>query len=233
MIEIVYSIDDIKMSMFAPDEHTFYLNDKTWVTADNLNVGDKIFTRCNTLAEITLTNKTDDLHHVRDLKISHSHNYFVTIDNVPHQDKTCDKVPIDPLNLAAYQQANRPSSFPNGKPTANHAGPWAAARYFNADTGKEVIVLGCANDNMCAEDAAVNNLRQKLGDAIGLHRSNVKISHSYIRIYKRVRGRIVNKISPCYHCRNNYGSALNDSTTGKSNLQKARRGYLPSEKKRE
>jgi len=231
MIEIVYSIDDIEMSMFAADEHTFYLLDKTWVTAEKLNVGDKIFTRCDTLAEVTHTNKIDDAHHVSDLKLTHSHHYFVTADNTIDQDKTGDNAPTDPLNLVAYNQANRPSSFPNGTPTGNHAGPWAAAKYFNTEIGKEVVASGCANDSMCAEDAAVHNLRQKLGDAIKLHRGNVKISHSYVRIYKRVRGRIVNKISPCSHCRNNYGNALNDNTTGQSNLLKDNRGYLPPEDK--
>jgi len=231
MIEIVYTIDDIKMSMFVADAYTFCLNDKAWVTADKLNCGDKIFTRCSTLAEIVYTKNVDNLHHVRDLKISHSHHYFLTTDDVLDEERISEKAPTNPLELIAYRQANSPSSFPNGKPTNNHAGPWAAARYFNTQTAMETIALGCANESMCAEDSAVNNLRQKLGDDIELHRANVKISHSYVRIYKRVRGRIVNTISPCSHCRNNYGNALNDSTTGKSNLSKGKRGYLPFDEK--
>jgi hypothetical protein len=231
MIEIIYSIDDIEMSMFAPEAHTFYLSDETWVTAETLNVKDKIFTRCGTLAEIININQIDDSHHVADLKICHNHNYFLRPESMVYQEKICDKAPLDPLNLVAYKLANRPSNLPNGTPTGAHAGPWAAARYFNSDTGKEIVGWGCANDSMCAEDAAVNNLRVKLGDAIGLHRGNVKISYAYVRIYKRVRGRIVNKISPCDHCRNNYGDALNDKTVGKSNLSKDERGYLASEAK--
>lgn len=228
MIEIVYVIDNVEMSMFAADQHTFCLTDKTWISAEKLSVGDQIITRCDTLAEIKRTNQIDDSYHISDLKITHSHNYFVTADDAQH-DRIGGEVPIDPLNLVAYKQANRPSNLPNGKPTGNHAGPWAAARYVNADTEEEVIALGCANDSMCAEDAAVDALRQKLDDGMELHRGNVKISHSYVRIYKRVRGRIVNKISPCAHCRNNYGNALNDSTTGKSDLHKKGRGYLPPE----
>jgi hypothetical protein len=37
----------------------------------------------------------------------------------------------------------------------------------------------------------------------------------------------VNKMSPCVHCRDNYGSALNDVTVGVSDLVKDGRDYLP------
>ena len=80
---------------------------------------------------------------------------------------------------------------------------------------------------MCAEDAAVSNLRYKLGDTIGLHRGNVEISHAYVRKYTK-KGRLVNKISPCIHCRKNYGRALNDGTMGTSHLHKDGREYLPT-----
>jgi cytidine deaminase len=79
---------------------------------------------------------------------------------------------------------------------------------------------------MCAEDAAVSDLQKKLGDNIELHRSNVNISHTYVRKYSK-KGRLVNRISPCTHCRNNYGSALNDTTEGSSDLTKDGRRYLP------
>jgi len=58
-----------------------------------------------------------------------------------------------------------------------------------------------------------------------LHRGNVEISHAYVRKYTK-KGRLVNKMSPCIHCRNNYGSALNDDTMGTSNVLKDGRGYL-------
>ncbi|PCK07580.1 MAG: hypothetical protein COA42_13615 [Alteromonadaceae bacterium] len=230
MIEIEYSIDEMKTSMYVPDEHTFYLIAKEWVSAENLNVGEKLFTRSGTVAEIAQVNKIDDSHFVRNLKNSHNHKYFVTTESVVSHDAICERAPSDPLDLIAYNLANKPSNLPNGQSTGDHAGPWVAARCSNTGLSKEIIGWGRADDKMCAEDAAVSDLRHKLGDAIGLHRDNVKISNAYVRKYAR-KGRLVNKISPCIHCRDNYGRALTDDTMGTSDLSKDGRGYLPPEVK--
>jgi len=227
MIEIEYSIGEIKTSMFVAGEHPFYLVTEEWVKAKNINMGDKILASSGSVAEITSIRKIDGPHNCRDLIISHNHNYFVTTGNALDHDTSCDRAPTNQLELIPYNLANKPSKHPNGKPTGNHSGPWAAARYFNSDSREEVIAWGCASDNMCAEDAAVSDLRHKLGHAIGLHRGNVKISHAYVRTYTK-KGRLVNKMSPCIHCRNNYGSSLNDGTLGTSNLPKVSRGYLPT-----
>lgn len=77
----------------------------------------------------------------------------------------------------------------------------------------EAIGWGRANDEMCEEDTAVNNLRHKLGDTIKLHQANVKITHAYLRKYSK-KGRILNTMSPCNHCRNNYGRVLSDKPLG-------------------
>jgi hypothetical protein len=225
MIEIEYSIGELKTSMLVVEEHRFYLIAEAWIKAVDLNVGDKIVACSDAVAEIESINNVEDSHYCRDLKISHNHNYFVTTARPAFHDTLCDSAPIDKLELIAYEQANRPSNFPDGKPTGYHGGPWVAARYLHSDPSKETIGWGCANNNMCAEDVAVSDLRQKLGDAIGLDRENVEISHAYLRKYTK-KGRFVNKMSPCVHCRDNYGSALNDETVGVSNLAKNGRGYL-------
>jgi len=226
MIEIEYTIGEINTSMFVAEEHSFYLIEETWIKAGDLNVGDKILSRSGTAAEILHLSKVEGTHNCRDLKISYNHNYFLTTESSLAQDTNCDRAPIDPLELIAYKLANKPSNFPDGKPTGDHSGPWAAARYLNSNSGKEVIGWGRANDNMCAEDAALSDLRHRLGNVIELHRGNVDISHAYVRKYSK-KGRSVNKMSPCMHCRDNYGSALNDGTLGASNLSKDGRGYLP------
>ena len=171
--------------------------------------------------------------------------------NVSPRASIDERMPINPLERMSYELANRPSKFADGKPTGYHSGPWVAARYLgsglrsdlsqnmnhdpvlddeddksdNADLSKDVIGWGCASDTMCAEDAALHDLKKKLGDAIELHRGNVEMSHAYIRKYTR-KGRFVNKMSPCLHCRENYGSALNDTTLGESHLHKVGRGFL-------
>ncbi|PKG56016.1 hypothetical protein [Shewanella sp. GutDb-MelDb] len=226
MIEIEYTIAELKTSMFVVEEHRFYLVAQEWVEAGNLKMADQILACSGAVAEITHINKIEGAHHYCDLKISHNHHYFVTTGRPLSRDTLCDRAPVDPLELVSYQLANKPSNFPDGTPTGDHSGPWVAARYVNSDASEDVIGWGCASDNMCAEDAAVSDLRHKLDDAIGLHRGNVKISHAYIRKYTR-KGRFVNKMSPCVHCRDNYGNALNDSTLGKSDLVKDGRGYLP------
>jgi hypothetical protein len=226
MIEIEYTIAELKTSMFVVEAHYFYLIAEEWIKADDLNVGDEILSCSGTVAVIGHINKIEGSHHYCDLKISHNHHYFVTKARALANDTICDKTPTNPLELIPYELANKPSNFPDGKPTGDHSGPWVAARYFNSDSSKDVIGWGCASDNMCAEDAALSDLKHKLGDAVGLHRGNVEISHAYIRKYTR-KGRFVNKMSPCIHCRENYGSALNDTTLGKSNLPKDGRGYLP------
>lgn len=226
MIEIEYSIAEINTSMFTQEKHPFYLVSEEWVTAENLCVGDKIFTLVGTVAEVGQVTLIKDRQHCGNVKTSNNHHYFATAESVLGQDSICERAPTDPLDLISYKLANKPSNFPNGKPTGDHAGPWVAARYLHHDSRKETTGWGCANNIMCAEDAAVSDLRQQLGDAIELHRGNVEISNAYVRKYSR-KGRLVNKMSPCIHCRNNYGSALNDETLGTSNLSKDARGYLP------
>ncbi|KXO09240.1 hypothetical protein AKG98_1456 [Moritella sp. JT01] len=225
MIEIEYAIGEIKTSMFVVEDYIFYLIAKEWIKAEDLNVGDKISSCSGTVAEILSINKIDEPQYRPDLKLSHNHHYFVTTSSVSAHDKISADAPADSLESIAYLLANKPSNFPDGTPTGDHAGPWAAAKYINCDTSEEVIGWGRASDHMCAEDAAISDLRHKLDDAIGLHRGNVKISHAYVRKYTR-KGRFVNKMSPCTHCRDNYGSSLNDITMGTSNVAKEGRGYL-------
>jgi len=225
MIEIEYAIGAITTSMFVADDHTFSLITKQWIKARELNVADQIAACDGTSADILSINKIDDPQYRPDMKLSHNHHYFVSIGSVSANDKNSANAPTDLLESTAYLLANKPSNFPDGTPTGDHAGPWAAARYINSDTCEEVIGWGRADDDMCAEDAAVTDLRHKLGDATELHRGNVTISHAYIRKYTR-KGRFVNKMSPCTHCRNNYGHALNDVTMGTSNVAKDGRGYL-------
>ncbi len=227
MIEIEYSIGDIKTSMFTEAGHPFYLIDDVWVTAENLNVGDKILTLIGTVAEVGKITIIEGRQHCGNIKTSNNHHYFATTESVLGHDSICERAPTDPLESIAYKLANKPSHLPNGKPSGDHAGPWVAARYSHRNSMEETIGWGRANNTMCAEDAAVNDLRQKLDEAVELHRGNVQISHAYVRKYYR-KGRIVNTMSPCIHCRNNYGSALNDETMGTSNLIKDARGYLPS-----
>ena len=225
MLEIEYAIGEIKTSMFIADNHSFLLTVKQWIKADALNVDDQIAACDGTAADILSINKIDDPQYRPDLKLSHNHHYFVTKGCISANDKISADAPTDPLEAIAYLLANRPSKLPDGTPTGDHAGPWAAARYFNRDTNEDVIGWGRANDDMCAEDAAISDLRHKFGDATELHRGNVKISHAYIRKYTR-KGRFVNKMSPCTHCRDNYGHALNDVTMGTSDVVKKGRGYL-------
>ncbi|QQX78967.1 hypothetical protein JK628_15540 [Shewanella sp. KX20019] len=226
MIEIEYTIAELKTSMFVVEDHHFYLIAEKWIKADDINVGDEILACSGSVAKIVQIKKIDATRHYCDLKSSHNHHYFVTTAPALANDTLCDRAPIDPLELVSYQLANKPSNFPDGTPTGDHSGPWVAARYVSSDASQDVIGWGRASDNMCAEDAAVSDLRHKLDDASGLHRGNVEISHAYIRKYTR-KGRFVNKMSPCIHCRDNYGSALNDRTLGKSNLHKKGRDYLP------
>ncbi len=226
MIEIEYSIAGVKTLMFTAEAHPFYLITEEWVRAENLNVGDKIFTLIGTVAEVGKITVIEDRQHCGNVKTSNNHHYFATPESVLGQERICERAPTDALELVAYQLANKPSNFPNGEPTGDHAGPWVAARYLHSESGKETIGWGRANNVMCAEDAAVSDLRSKLGDAIALHRGNVEISQAYVRKYSR-KGRLVNTMSPCMYCRDNYGSALNDETMGTSNLSKDARGYLP------
>ncbi|QUM81799.1 hypothetical protein HWV01_16655 [Moritella sp. 5] len=225
MLEIEYAIGEIKTSMFVVEDYVLSLVTKQWIKARDLNVGDNIAACDGTTAEIVHINKTENLHSCPDLKVIHNHNYFVTKGGLSTHEKISDNAPIDLLESIPYQLANKPSNFPDGTPTGDHAGPWAAARYLNCDASEEVIGWGRASDHMCAEDAAISDLRHKLEDAIGLHRGNVQISHAYVRKYTR-KGRFVNKMSPCTHCRDNYGSSLNDLTMGTSNVAKEGRGYL-------
>jgi len=240
MTEIGYSIGEIKASMFVSQEHTFYLSSKEWIMAGDLAVGDEIIACSGAVARVGHINETEGEHKLPDLKASHNHHYFVTAQSgLGGSTLRCDKAPEDPLELIPYTLANRPSNLPDGKPTGHHAGPWVAARYIHGDSGVETIGYGRASDSMCAEDAAVSDLRLKLGSAAVLrpaaalspttvlNRANVEISHAYVRKYAR-KGRLINKMSPCMHCRNNYGSALNDKTMGSSNLSKEGRGYLPA-----
>ncbi|AZG71550.1 hypothetical protein [Shewanella livingstonensis] len=226
MIKIEYIIGELKTSMLVVEEHLFFLSSETWVKAVELAVGDKISACSNAVAEIESINTVEGEHPCQDLKISHNHNYFITTIRPAFHDTLQNCAPIDKLELIAYELANRPSNFPDGKSTGHHSGPWVAAKYLHSDPNNEIIGWGRANDTMCAEDAAVSDLRLKLSSAIGLHRGNVEISHAYLRKYTK-KGRFVNKMSPCVYCRDNYGSALNDTTEGVSNLSKNGRDYLP------
>lgn len=229
MIEIEYSISDIKTSMRVLKEHVFCLNSKEWVTADKLNIGDVILSCTRSPAKIERISKSENSHALPNLKMSHNHHYFLSPDSAPNHDTPCTHT-RSPLEQIPYTLANKPSNFPDGTPTGNHAGPWVAAKYLSHEPSEEIIVYAHANDHMCAEDAAVNKLREKLGNSIELHQGNVVISHAYVRKYTK-KGRLVNTISPCTHCRNNYGLALNDKTMGTSDLDKKARGYLPSKGK--
>jgi hypothetical protein len=242
MIEIHYAIGDIKTSMFVHDSHSFYLLENTWITAKNLNAGDKIQACSGAPAEVLAVNKAASIEnslHFGNLKTSHNHNYFISkkskVDNKKNS-SVCNNAPQDSFEFLAFDQADKPSKLANGEPSGNHSGPWAAAKYIDNDSPIEIIALGCANDLMCAEDAALKNLKAELVEnaentenldlsTIKLHRGNVRISHAYVRKYSR-KGRIVNTISPCQHCRDNYGDALNDKSLGKSDLEKSHRGFL-------
>lgn len=225
MIEIEYAIGEITTSMFVVDEHDFCVITKQWIKARDLNVTDKITACDGNVADILSINKIDDPEYRPDMKLSHNHHYFVTKDKVSSHAKVSANAPTDPLESIAYLLANKPSHLPDGTPTGEHAGPWAAARYLNSETTEAVIGWGRADDDMCAEDAAIRDLRLKLDNAIELDRGNVTISHAYIRKYTR-KGRFVNKMSPCTHCRDNYGNALNDVTMGTSDVVKEGRDYL-------
>ncbi|WOT04209.1 polymorphic toxin-type HINT domain-containing protein [Shewanella youngdeokensis] len=228
MIEIEYAIGELQTAMFVADDHPFYLVTKQWVNAKALNSGDKILACDSSVAQVVTIKRIPGNHVCQNLKISHNHNYFVSTDRALGFSPSCDQAPSDALELVAYQLANKPSHLPDGKPTGFHSGPWVAAKYCGS--GPEVIGWGRANDNMCAEDAAVSDLRGKLGNTVILHRGNVEISHAYIRKYTK-KGRFVNKMSPCSHCRNNYGNSLNDRTMGTSDLVKDGRDFLPASPK--
>jgi len=231
MIQIDYSIGTIKTSMLVSQEHYFQRTADAWVQAKDLAAGDKIHTTSGGQAEILQLKQSEDMPSPNGKKTnlitSHNHHYFTTRPSPGNHDTPCNKAPTDALEQIPYTLANKPSHGPDGKPTGDHAGPWVAARYVDVEFKIEAIGWGRADNDMCAEDAAVNNLRQKLGDTIKLHRANVKISHAYIRKYSK-KGRIVNTMSPCTQCRNNYGNALSDKTLGTSDLTKKGRGYLPA-----
>ncbi|WP_298775249.1 hypothetical protein [uncultured Shewanella sp.] len=245
MIEIEYRIGELKTSMFVGEAHSFYLITEIWVKAVDLNVGDKILACDGSIAKIAQLNPIEVAQHYGDLRASHNHLYFMTVgEGLPAhpsmtfpiepvmKERACfsvmDGTPTDPLERIPFDLADRPSKFADGSSTAYHSGPWAAARYLDCDLdlNKAIIGWGCATETMCAEDAALHDLQNKLGSRVELHRGNVTISHAYIRKYTR-KGRFVNRMSPCFYCRENYGSALNDTSLGKSVLHKVDRGFLP------
>lgn len=245
MIEIKYRIDVLKTSMFVDEGHYFYLFTKQWIMAVDLKAGDKIQTCDGHMATIIHIKPMTAVQHHGDLRMSHNHHYFMTMDDAlpthfsgaspiaPAENETLcsstnDAILTDPLERIPFDLANRPSKFSDGCFTGYHSGPWAAARYLDFDlpASKTVMGWGRATDTMCAEDAALYDLKHKLGGAVELHRGNVAISHAYIRKYTR-KGRFVNRMSPCLYCRENYGSALNDTSLGESVLEKVDRGYLP------
>ena len=226
MIEIEYSIGDIKTLMFVNAEHTFFLSTQSWITAKELKAGSRILAKNGSIAEVTNINVIEGQYQCRDLMVSHNHHYFISAQSKLLGAVYTDTLPSNELERVAYQLADKPSHFADGKPTGNHSGPWAAARYIAAESNEDVIAWGRANDLMCAEDAAVSNLRLKITDQIELHQGNVEISHAYIRKYTK-KGRFVNTMSPCQHCRENYGSALNDDSLGASDIIKSHRDNLP------
>lgn len=227
MIEIEYSIGEIKTLMFVNAEHTFFLSTQSWIKAKELKAGSRILAKNGSIAEVTNIRVIEGRYQCRDLMVSHNHHYFISAQSKSLGAVYTDTLPSNELERVAYQLADKPSHFADGKPTGNHSGPWAAARYIATESSEDVIAWGRANDLMCAEDAAVSNLRLKLADSISLHQGNVNISHAYIRKYTK-KGRFVNTMSPCQHCRDNYGDALNDSSLGASDIIKSHRDSLPS-----
>ncbi|MCL1065545.1 hypothetical protein L2735_01775 [Shewanella olleyana] len=232
MLEIEYSINELTTLMYVESMHDFCFIDQQWIKASKLNVGDEILARSGAVAVIVTINAVDTRHpdpqlvsKLRDVKLSHNHHFFVTKKPSSALDVNCEQAPTDPLELIPYELANKPSYFPNGEPTGHHSGPWVAAKYID-DSGFETVGWGRADDSQCAEDAAVFNLKSKIAKTALLNRQNVTISHAYIRKYSK-RGRLINTMSPCSHCRENYGKALNDKRIGESNLIKSGREYLP------
>lgn len=229
MIEIEYSIGEITTLMFVNAEHTFFLSTQSWTKAKELKIGSRILAKNGSMAEIINIKVVEGQYQCRDLMVSHNHHYFKSEQSQSLGAVYTDTLPSNELERVAYQLADKPSHFADGKPTGNHSGPWAAARYIANESSEDVIAWGRANDLMCAEDAAVSNLRLKLGSQKKLHQANVEISHAYIRKYTK-KGRFVNTMSPCQHCRENYGCALNDGSLGASDIIKSHRDHLPSPK---
>jgi len=227
MIEIEYSIGEIKTLMLVNPEHTFFLSTQSWIKAKELKAGITILAKNGDTAEVTNINVIEGQYQCRNLMVSHNHHYFISAQSQSLGAVYTDTLPSNELERVAYLLADKPSHFADGKPTGDHSGPWAAACYFDHAVGQKIIAWGRANDLMCAEDAAVSNLRLKLGDSTSLHQGNVNISHAYIRKYTK-KGRFVNTMSPCQHCRDNYGDALNDSSLGTSDIIKSHRDSLPS-----
>ncbi|MCL1046004.1 hypothetical protein L2737_11770 [Shewanella electrodiphila] len=225
MLEIEYVIDGMSTKMYVDKTHFFKLSDNQWVLAGDLAVRASIIASSGTAASIVTVIEIDPRYHYCDVKLSHNHHFFVTKNPSSALDKNCEIAPTDPLELIPYELANKPSYHPNGEPTGHHSGPWVAARHIN-HKGEHIFGWGRADDVMCAEDAAVNDLKTKVGGDTLLNRKNVTISHAYIRKYTK-KGRLINKMSPCTYCRENYGSALNDKTVGESDLIKPGRDYLP------
>ncbi|MBR9727147.1 hypothetical protein ACFOD0_00985 [Shewanella intestini] len=231
MLEISYAIDELTTLMFVKNTHYFCFENKQWITANELKANDVIITRSGNLACVISVTPIDTrrpapllVSKLRDVKYSHNHHFFVTKNPNSALDVSCEAAPSDPLELIPYELANRPSYLPSGKPTGHHSGPWVAARYVNQQ-GEEFIGCGRADNTMCAEDAAITDLKAKLADNTQLNQTNVTISHAYIRKYAK-KGRLINTMSPCYHCRENYGAALNDKTMGDSDLTKTGRNFL-------
>ncbi|GIU52820.1 hypothetical protein [Shewanella sp. KT0246] len=232
MLEIEYSINELTTLMYVESTHEFCFENQQWIVASKLKVGDKILTRNGVIAAVITINTVDTRYpephlvsKLRDVKLSHNHHFFVTKKPNSALDVSCEDAPTDPLELIPYELANKPSYFPNGKPTGHHSGPWVAAKYID-DSGFETFGWGRADDTQCAEDAAVSDLKSKIEIPLLLNRQNVSISHAYIRKYSK-RGRLINTMSPCSYCRENYGEALNDKRIGDSNLKKTGREYLP------
>ena len=226
MLEIEYTISETQTAMYVANEHTFCLENQSWLCAISLKAGDSILAKNGSVASITKVKLIEGEYKCRDLMVSHNHNYFVSTSKLHSSVTNASIVPNDPLELIPYQLADKPSHFADGKPTGHHSGPWVAARYMATKPSEDAIAWGRANDLMCAEDAAISNLRLKLGNEIELHQGNVEISHAYIRKYTK-KGRFVNTMSPCLHCRDNYGAALNDVSLGTSDLVKTHRDQLP------
>lgn len=227
MIEVVYQMSSLETSMFISESCRLYSSEGVWLRGDQLRAGDQLVSCCGSIAEVIEVNAVNDRLEISDLKQVHNHRYFVSAEQKNHEGGAVNEVGLDPLEQVAYELANKPSTSANGEPTGHHAGPWVAAEYLNADIDNRVVTYGCASEAMCAEDAAVNALRQKLGNKIELNQCNVKISHAYIRKYTK-KGRMINTMSPCLHCRKNYGAALSDATVGESSLVKTGRGRLPN-----
>ena len=230
MLEVKYATEDNSTLMYVPKGHRFFTVNQQWIKAEELTIGCELCLRSGAVARISSVLSIDPRYHYCDVKLSHNHHFFVTDNPKSAQDVNCIEAPTDPLELIPYELANKPSYFPNGEPTGHHSGPWVAAQFvddskISISPVNDIVGWGRADENRCAEDAAVADLLSKMPKGIILHQGNVRISHAYVRKYTK-KGRLINTMSPCCYCHDNYGRSLNDQTIGDSDVIKLGRSFL-------